>query len=108
MNLTHSEYLSDIESVVEDARKGRMVILVDDEDRENEGDLVIPAEMATPQAITFMATHGRGLICLARTEERPVELEGRAAIAAVRERRLAVAFVRVEERKRLAVAMRYG
>ncbi len=70
MNLTHSEYLSDIESVVEDARKGRMVILVDDEDRENEGDLVIPAEMATPQAITFMATHGRGLICLALTEER--------------------------------------
>ena len=47
-----------------------MFILVDDEDRENEGDLVIPAQMATPDAINFMATHGRGLICLALTKER--------------------------------------
>jgi 3,4-dihydroxy 2-butanone 4-phosphate synthase/GTP cyclohydrolase II len=68
--LTHSEFLSDIEAVVDDARRGRIIILVDDEDRENEGDLIIPAELATPQAINFMATHGRGLVCLALTEER--------------------------------------
>ncbi len=53
-----------IESVIEDIRHGKMVILVDDEDRENEGDLVIAAEKITPEAINFMATHGRGLICL--------------------------------------------
>lgn len=58
-------HLSPIEDVIEEARNGRMFILVDDEDRENEGDLVIPAQMATPEAINFMATHGRGLICLA-------------------------------------------
>ena len=58
---------SPIEDIIEDARNGRMFILVDDEDRENEGDLVIPAQMATPEAINFMAKHGRGLICLALT-----------------------------------------
>jgi 3,4-dihydroxy 2-butanone 4-phosphate synthase/GTP cyclohydrolase II len=56
-----------IEEIIEEARNGRMFILVDDEDRENEGDLVIPAQMATPDAINFMATHGRGLICLTLT-----------------------------------------
>src|SRR5512134_1063056 len=50
---------------IEDIRSGRMIILVDDEDRENEGDLCMAAEMVTPEAINFMATHGRGLICLA-------------------------------------------
>jgi hypothetical protein len=59
-----------IEEIIDDARNGRMFILVDHEDRENEGDLVIPAQMATPDAINFMATHGRGLICLALTGER--------------------------------------
>lgn len=54
-----------IEEIIEDARNGRMFILVDDEDRENEGDLIIPAQMATPERINFMATYGRGLICLA-------------------------------------------
>lgn len=58
------------EEIIEEARNGRMFVLVDDEDRENEGDLVIPAQMATPQAINFMATHGRGLICLAMTKQR--------------------------------------
>ncbi len=58
------------EQIIDDARNGRMFVLVDDEDRENEGDLVIPAQMATPDAINFMATHGRGLICLALTQER--------------------------------------
>lgn len=59
-----SDAISKIEDIIEDARNGRMFVLVDHEDRENEGDLVIPAQMATPDAINFMATHGRGLICL--------------------------------------------
>ncbi len=59
-----------IEEIIEEARNGRMFILVDDEDRENEGDLIIPAQMATPDAINFMATHGRGLICLALAKAR--------------------------------------
>ena len=62
--------ISSIDEIIEDARNGRMFILVDHEDRENEGDLVIPAQMATPDAINFMATHGRGLICLSLTGER--------------------------------------
>ena len=61
-------FLSTPEEIIDEARNGRMFILVDDEDRENEGDLVIPAQMATPDAINFMATHGRGLICLALTK----------------------------------------
>lgn len=62
--------ISPIEEVIEDARNGRMYILVDHEDRENEGDLCIPAQMCTPEAINFMATYGRGLICLTLTGER--------------------------------------
>jgi len=67
-------FLSTPEEVIEEARNGRMFILVDDEDRENEGDLIIPAQMATPDAINFMATHGRGLICLAMTKARVDQL----------------------------------
>ncbi|MDD3798922.1 MAG: 3,4-dihydroxy-2-butanone-4-phosphate synthase, partial [Novosphingobium sp.] len=63
-----------IEEIIDEARNGRMFILVDDEDRENEGDLVIPAQMATPAAINFMATHGRGLICLSLTGQRCEQL----------------------------------
>lgn len=63
-----------IEEIIDEARNGRMFILVDDEDRENEGDLIIPAQMATPDAINFMATHGRGLICLAMTRQRSDQL----------------------------------
>jgi 3,4-dihydroxy 2-butanone 4-phosphate synthase / GTP cyclohydrolase II len=63
-----------IEEIIDEARNGRMYILVDDEDRENEGDLIIPAQMATPDAINFMATHGRGLICLTLTGERIEQL----------------------------------
>jgi 3,4-dihydroxy 2-butanone 4-phosphate synthase/GTP cyclohydrolase II len=70
----HHQFLSSIEEVVEDARNGRMFILVDAEERENEGDLVIPAQMATPDAINFMAKYGRGLICLALTPERAKQL----------------------------------
>ncbi|MGR3540465.1 MAG: 3,4-dihydroxy-2-butanone-4-phosphate synthase [Hasllibacter sp.] len=65
-----SDVISKTEDILEDARNGRMFVLVDHEDRENEGDLVIPAQMATPEKINFMATHGRGLICLAMTSER--------------------------------------
>jgi len=65
-----SDAISPVEEIIEDARNGRMFILVDHEDRENEGDLVIPAQMATPEAVNFMATHGRGLICLALPGER--------------------------------------
>jgi 3,4-dihydroxy 2-butanone 4-phosphate synthase/GTP cyclohydrolase II len=73
--------LATAEEIIDEARNGRMFILVDDEDRENEGDLVIPAQMATPAAINFMATHGRGLICLAlsrgRVEQLGLELMSR-------------------------------
>ena len=62
--------LSPPEEIIEEARAGRMFILVDDEDRENEGDLIIPAEFATPAMINFMAKEGRGLICLALESER--------------------------------------
>jgi 3,4-dihydroxy 2-butanone 4-phosphate synthase/GTP cyclohydrolase II len=67
-------FLSPIEDIIEDARNGRMFILVDDEERENEGDLIIPAQMATPDAINFMAKYGRGLICLALTRKRCEDL----------------------------------
>ena len=60
-------FLSSIDEIVEEARNGRMFILVDDEGRENEGDLVIAGQMATPEAVNFMAKFGRGLICLAMT-----------------------------------------
>jgi len=67
---SHESPLSPIEDIIEDARNGRMFILVDAEDRENEGDLVMPAQFATPEAVNFMAMHGRGLICLSLTGER--------------------------------------
>ncbi len=63
-----------IEEIIEEARNGRMFVLVDDEDRENEGDLVVPAQMATPDAVNFMAMHGRGLICLTLTRDRVEQL----------------------------------
>src|SRR5262245_55771403 len=72
--ITFSEVKAAAEDIIEDARNGRMFILVDDEDRENEGDLIIPAQMATPDAINFMAKHARGLICLAMTHERVQQL----------------------------------
>ena len=67
--------IKNIESALEDLRQGKMIILVDDEDRENEGDLVIAAEKVTPEAINFMAREGRGLICLSMTEERADRLD---------------------------------
>jgi 3,4-dihydroxy 2-butanone 4-phosphate synthase/GTP cyclohydrolase II len=68
-------FLSPIADIIEDLRNGRMIILVDAEDRENEGDLVIPAQMATPDAINFMAKHGRGLVCLSLTRQRADQLQ---------------------------------
>lgn len=73
--MPHREFLSSIETILEDAKAGRMFILVDDEDRENEGDLVIPAQMATAESINFMAKYGRGLICLSMTQERVRHLQ---------------------------------
>lgn len=70
----YHDYISAIEDVIEDARNGRMFILMDADDRENEGDLVIPAQMCTPDAVNFMAKFGRGLICLALTQDRAAAL----------------------------------
>jgi 3,4-dihydroxy 2-butanone 4-phosphate synthase/GTP cyclohydrolase II len=69
-----TDVLVGTEAIINEARNGRMFILVDDESRENEGDLVIPAQMATPDAVNFMARHGRGLICLALTKDRADQL----------------------------------
>ena len=69
-----AEFVSPTEELLEEARSGRMFILVDDEDRENEGDLVIPAQFATPDAINFMARYARGLICLSMTQHRVDQL----------------------------------
>ena len=66
---------ADIETALDELKAGRMIVVIDDEDRENEGDLVMAAELITPEAINFMATHGRGLICLSMTGERLDELE---------------------------------
>src|SRR5262249_28182029 len=63
------ERFASIDAAISEVKAGRMVVVVDDEDRENEGDLVMAAELVTPDAISFMATHGRGLICLAMTDE---------------------------------------
>jgi 3,4-dihydroxy 2-butanone 4-phosphate synthase / GTP cyclohydrolase II len=68
------DYLASAADLIEEARAGRMFVLVDDEDRENEGDLVIPAQFATPEAVNFMARHARGLICLAMTRQRVEKL----------------------------------
>jgi 3,4-dihydroxy 2-butanone 4-phosphate synthase/GTP cyclohydrolase II len=70
----HEDPISPIEDIIEDAREGRPYILVDAEDRENEGDVIIPAQMATPEQINFMAKHARGLICLSITSERARQL----------------------------------
>jgi len=69
-----TEVLVGAEAIIDEARNGRMFILVDDDDRENEGDLIVPGQMATPDAINFMARHGRGLICLAMTKDRADQL----------------------------------
>src|SRR5271169_3949002 len=72
---THPSYFATVEDAVEDIRQGRMIVLVDDEDRENEGDLTMAAEKITPEAINFMSKYGRGLICLSLTEQRCDDLD---------------------------------
>ncbi len=87
------------EAIIDEARNGRMFILVDDDDRENEGDLVIPAQMATPDAINFMARHGRGLICLAMSKDRVDQL-GLEPMARVNGTQMETAFtVSIEARE---------
>jgi 3,4-dihydroxy 2-butanone 4-phosphate synthase / GTP cyclohydrolase II len=86
-----ADFISPTEDLIEEARRGRMFILVDDEDRENEGDLVIPAQFATPDAINFMAKHARGLICLAMNRHR-VEQLGLPLMAAANGTRHSTAF----------------
>ena len=91
--------LSTIEEIIEDIRNGRMVILIDDEDRENEGDLVIAAQMATPEAVNFMARYGRGLVCLALTSAR-VEQLGLTPMTRTNEARMQTAFtISIEARE---------
>ena len=75
MTVSDFNYLAEADEIVEEFRRGRMVILIDDEGRENEGDLVIPAELADAEAINFMARYGRGLICLALTAGRVRQLD---------------------------------
>lgn len=91
--------LASIEAIIADAKAGRMFILVDDEDRENEGDLIIPAQFADADAINFMAKHGRGLICLAMTEDR-IEKLGLPLMARHNQSRHTTAFtVSIEARE---------
>ena len=93
-----SKYISPPEAIISDARNGKMIILVDAEDRENEGDLVIPAQMATPEAINFMAKYGRGLICLAITPERADALDLEYMAARNRSRHQTAFTVSIEAR----------
>ncbi|MGH6943815.1 MAG: 3,4-dihydroxy-2-butanone-4-phosphate synthase [Geminicoccaceae bacterium] len=96
--MPYAEFLSPVEEIVEDAKAGRMFILVDDEQRENEGDLVIPGAHCDADAINFMAKHGRGLICLALTKKRVEEL-GLPLMGHGNESRLSTAFtVSIEAR----------
>ncbi len=97
--------LSSIEEILEDARQGRMFILVDAEDRENEGDLVIPAQMATPDAINFMARFGRGLICLAVTPERAETLHLQAMARSNQSRHTTAFTVSIEAREGISTGI---
>ena len=71
----HNFFMNNIEDIINDLKKGKMVILVDDEDRENEGDLLLAADHVTPEFINFMAKYGRGLICLTLTEDKAKKLK---------------------------------
>lgn len=100
--------ISPIEEIIEDARQGRMYILVDHEDRENEGDLIIPAEFADADAINFMATHGRGLICLPMTAER-IDRLGLPMMAVNNSSRMETAFtVSIEAREGVTTGISAG
>src|SRR3954447_16649851 len=103
-NIFH-DYISELPDVIEDARNGRMFILVDAEDRENEGDLVIPAQMCTPQAINFMARFGRGLICLAMTQERADQLKLQMMAAENRTRNQTAFTVSIEAKEGISTGI---
>ena len=91
--------ISKIEDAIKDIKKGKMVILVDDQDRENEGDLIVAAEFATPEVINFMATHGRGLICLALSKKQ-VDRLSLPLMSSVNKARMQTAFtVSIEAKK---------
>ncbi|QDC10468.1 3,4-dihydroxy-2-butanone-4-phosphate synthase [Oceanicola sp. D3] len=108
LSTDYHDAISSVEEIIEDARNGRMFILVDHEDRENEGDLVIPAQMATPDAINFMATHGRGLICLCLTGER-IDALGLPLMASQNSSRHETAFtVSIEAREGVTTGISAG
>jgi 3,4-dihydroxy 2-butanone 4-phosphate synthase/GTP cyclohydrolase II len=101
----HQDMLSPIEDIIEDARRGKFIVLVDDEDRENEGDLILPAECITAEAINFMAKYGRGLICLPLSRER-VERLGLPLMAQHNGTRHKTAFtVSIEAREGIATGI---
>lgn len=101
----NAEVLVGAEAIINEARNGRMFILVDDDDRENEGDLVIPAQMATPDAINFMARHGRGLICLALTKERVDQLGLQPMAQANRSRNETAFTISIEAREGISTGI---
>ena len=101
----NAEVLVGTEAIIDEARNGRMFILVDDDDRENEGDLVIPGQMATPEAINFMARHGRGLICLALTKERAETLDLRPMTNTNRSRNETAFTVSIEAREGISTGI---
>src|SRR5215210_7639462 len=101
----NTQLLVGAEAIIDEARNGRMFILVDDDDRENEGDLVIPAQMATPDAINFMARHGRGLICLALTRERVDQLELKPMTQANRSRNETAFTVSIEAKEGISTGI---
>ncbi|HUE78283.1 MAG TPA: 3,4-dihydroxy-2-butanone-4-phosphate synthase [Sphingomicrobium sp.] len=101
----NTEVLVGAEAIIDEARNGRMVILVDDDDRENEGDLVIPAQMATPDAINFMARYGRGLICLALTKERVEGLELQPMASSNRSRNNTAFTISIEAREGISTGI---
>ena len=101
----NSEVLVGTEAIMDEARNGRMFILIDDEGRENEGDLVIPAQMATPDAVNFMARHGRGLVCLALTKERAEQLELQPMAVTNRSRNETAFTVSIEAREGISTGI---
>ena len=100
-----TEVLVGAEAIINEARNGRMFILVDDDDRENEGDLIIPAQMATPDAVNFMARHGRGLICLALTRARADALQLQPMAANNRSRNETAFTVSIEAREGISTGI---
>jgi 3,4-dihydroxy 2-butanone 4-phosphate synthase/GTP cyclohydrolase II len=104
----NTEVLVGAEAIINEARNGRMFILVDDDDRENEGDLIIPGQMATPDAINFMARNGRGLICLALTRERVDQLGLQPMTQANRSRNETAFTVSIEAREGISTGISAG